>query len=112
GVVLTFYAAVMGAFLLLFIAWPEGYVAQVEGMSWRGWLAVFYMGIGASGIGYLLYNLSVPRVGPTRTSGVVYSWVPVWTAVLAFLFFGEPITGEMVGSAALVLIGLRLMMMP
>ena len=63
-----------------------------------------------SGIGYLLFNLSVAKIGPTRTAGVVYSLVPVFVAILALLFFAEAITFVMIASGGLILIGLRLMM--
>jgi drug/metabolite transporter (DMT)-like permease len=68
------------------------------------------MGVGASGIGYLLFNLSVAKIGPTRTAGFVYSLVPVFVAILALLFFAETITLVMIASGGLILLGLRLMM--
>ena len=42
--------------------------------------------------------------------GVVYSLVPVFVALLAVFFFGEAITLVMLASAALVLMGLHLML--
>jgi len=64
----------------------------------------------ASGVGYLLYTYSVASLGPTRTSGAVYGLVPIFVAVLAWLFFKEPITLPMVFSMLLVLTGLRLIL--
>ena len=65
------------------------------------------MGVFASGLGYLTYNLSIERIGPTRTSSFVYSTVPVFVAALATVFFAEAITTIMVASTVLILIGLR-----
>ena len=68
------------------------------------------MGIGASGLGYLLYNMSIREIGPTRTASFVYSVVAVLVAILAFLFFAEAITAIMIVAAVLILSGLHLMM--
>ncbi len=68
------------------------------------------MGICGSGLGYLLYNLSIREIGPTRTSSFVYSVIPIIVAVLALLFFAQTITLVMVASMALILIGLRMML--
>jgi drug/metabolite transporter (DMT)-like permease len=67
-----------------------------------------YMGVGASGIGYLLYNLSIAGIGPTKTAGLVYSAVPVFVALLALLLLGETLTPELLISVALILLGLNL----
>ena len=82
----------------------------MRGMSRQSLLSVLYMGVFASGLGYYTYNLSIDVIGATRTAGVVYSLVPVLVALLAVAFFGEAITPVMLGSAVLVLLGLRLML--
>ncbi len=110
GFTLTFYATLFGALLLILFAPSEDCFRQIRQISPASFLAVIYMGAGASGAGYLLYNLSIAGIGPTRTSGLVYSFLPMFVAILAFLIFGEPITLVMVFSAALILLGLRLMM--
>ena len=67
-------------------------------------------GVCGSGLGYLLYNLSIRKIGPTRTSSFVYSVIPLIVAVLALLFFQQPITPIMIGSLVLILIGLQMML--
>ena len=61
------------------------------------------MGIGASGIGYLLYNMSVREIGPTRNTSFVYSIVALLVAGLALVFFGEAITWAAGAAAGLIL---------
>jgi len=104
----TFLSALfaVGAMLPLIIF--EDLPGQLRAISLPSVLALLYMGIAASGIGYLLYNMSIKQIGPTRTSGVVYSTVPVFTAALALLFFAEPLTVPMLISTALVIVGLRM----
>lgn len=110
GFTLTFYATLFGVVLLLFLAPLEGPVGQIRGISRASLLSVLYMGICGSGLGYLLYNLSIREIGPTRTSSFVYSVIPLIVAVLALLFFGQSITSTMVASTVLILVGLRMML--
>jgi drug/metabolite transporter (DMT)-like permease len=63
-----------------------------------------------SGLGYLLYNLSIREIGPTRTSSFVYSVIPLMVAVLASQFFQQPITPIMIASMVLILTGLQMML--
>lgn len=107
GYTLTFYAALSGVIQLIFLAVPEGAIAQVQSMSVASIGAIAYMGVGASGVGYFLYNLSVKDVGPTQTSSFVYSLVPIFVAILAFLFFRETVTPIMVASMVLIVVGLN-----
>ncbi len=66
------------------------------------------MGVVSSGIGYMLYNVTVKVIGPTRTSCSVYSATPVLVIILAYWIFSEAITVVSVLSAALVSLGLYL----
>jgi drug/metabolite transporter (DMT)-like permease len=107
GLALSYYSALFGVAQLLLCVIPELRNDGLPTLSWQSILGVFYMGIGASGIGYLLFTLSTQRIGPTKSTSIVYSGVPVWVALLAWLFFGEPVTPWMVVSMGLILLGLR-----
>ncbi|MFC2132976.1 DMT family transporter [Bacteroidota bacterium] len=110
GYTVTYFATCFGVILLMLLATTENFASQLNSISIVSVWSVVYMGIAASGIGYLLYNYSIKEIGPTRTSSLVYSIVPIFVAVLAFIFFDENITFIMIGSICLVLAGLRLMM--
>jgi drug/metabolite transporter (DMT)-like permease len=107
GFTITFYASLFGVVLLSFLALSENVSEQVRNISSASLFGVLYMGICASGLGYFLYNLSIREIGPTKTSSFVYSLVPILVAILAFLFFRQPITLVMVSSMILIFIGLR-----
>jgi drug/metabolite transporter (DMT)-like permease len=107
---LTWYAVLGGVVVLGLLGFVEQPLAQVAAMSATSLYSIVYMGVFASGVGYLLYTYSVASLGPTRASGVVYGLVPVFVSVLAWMFFKEPITLPMVFSALLVLTGLRLIL--
>lgn len=112
GLALSYYGALFGVVQLLFLVVPELLRTGFPSLSPASILGVFYMGIGASGIGYLLFTLSTQRIGPTKSTSIVYSGVPVWVALLAWLFFQEPVTPWMLVSMALILLGLRTVLKP
>ncbi|MGC9524420.1 MAG: DMT family transporter [Limnospira sp.] len=110
GLTLTYYAVLFGMIVLSFLTFREDAIAQIKNMSWQSTLSVFYMGIGASGIGYLQYSRSVAQIGPTRTASFVDSFVPIFVAILAFIFFREAMTPAMVASAIAIVLGLNFML--
>lgn len=110
GFTLTFYATLFGVLMLLFLAPQEAPLGEIQAISRASLLAVLYMGIGGSGLGYLLYNLSIREIGATRTSSFVYSVIPLMVAVLALLFFQQSITPTMIASMVLILVGLHMML--
>jgi drug/metabolite transporter (DMT)-like permease len=110
GFTLTFYATLFGVLMLLFLAPQEAPLGEIQKISRASLLSVIYMGICGSGLGYLLYNLSIREIGPTRTSSFVYSVIPLIVAVLALLFFQQPITLIMIVSMVLILVGLQMML--
>jgi drug/metabolite transporter (DMT)-like permease len=109
---LTFHAALFGLPVLVVLSLIEHPFVRISAMTSAAYWAILYMGLIASGIGYLLYNMSIHRIGPTRTASVVYSIVPVTVAGLAALFFGEPITIIVALSVVLVVIGLNFVLRP
>lgn len=112
GFTLTLHAVIVGVTILFFMALSEGWWNQAAAMSTHAAISVVYMGIGASGIGYLLYNTSIAKIGPTKTSAIVYSSSPLFVALLAWYFFGEVVTIIMVISAILILAGVYLAILP
>jgi len=110
GFTLTFYSILFGVLILVLIVPRESALGEVRQMSVASLVSVLYMGVCGSGIGYLLYNLSIREIGPTRTSSFVYSVIPLIVAVLAWVFFRQAITPIMVASVILILLGLRWML--
>lgn len=112
GLAMSYYGALFGVAQLMLLVLPELAQTGWPELSWPSILGVFYMGIGASGIGYLLFTLSIQRIGPTKSTSIVYSGVPVWVALLAWLFFSEPVTPWMIVSMGLILFGLHTVLQP
>ena len=88
----------------------EGGASQIAGISLESTLSMLYMGVFASGMGYLLYNYSINNVGPTKTSTLINSAVPFFVAFLAFMFFGETVNVAMGVSIVFIIVGVNLVM--
>ncbi len=112
GLAMSYYGALFGVMQLLLLVTPTLLKTGLPSLSVASILSVFYMGIGASGIGYLLFTISTQRIGPTKSTSIVYSGVPVWVALLAWLFFKEPVTPWMLVSMGLILVGLKTVLQP
>ena len=71
-------------------------------------LNILYLGLGASALCFVTWNLAVKVLGAVKTSVYIYM-VPVITVVTSVLVLKEPVMGaEKKGRAALVLQGLSL----
>ncbi len=98
-----------GVIVLAGLTTASGGRPEIAGMSARALGAIVYVGAFASGLDYLLYTFSIARLGPTRTSSVVYWTVSLRVALLALATLGEPITAESLANIALVIAGLLLL---
>ena len=68
-------------------------------------LAIFYVGIFAALVAYLLWNKAIQVVGPART-GMIYYSLPLFSGFLAYLVLGEAISSIHFYSALLVVSGI------
>ena len=107
GLAMSYYGALFGVLQLCLLVIPELLQTGLPSLSVASMLGILYMGVGASGIGYLLFTISTQRIGPTKSTSIVYSGVPVWVALLAWLFFQQPVTPWMIVSMCLILLGLK-----
>ena len=67
--------------------------------------AILYLGLGASVICFLLWNISIHRLGAGRTA-LFGNLIPVFTSIEAVLFLNEKITSIYIISFILVVAGL------
>jgi drug/metabolite transporter (DMT)-like permease len=66
-------------------------------------LAVLYVGISPTVIGFLSWNGGVRRLGPGGAM-VFYNTLPLYGALLAYLFLGEEIGWVHVAGGALIIV--------
>lgn len=77
-------------------------------ISASSWLALFYSGILGTGLGLILFNVGLRRVGSAYTAGII-SLVPVLALVVGALTLDEPVTTVKVVGGACVLGGVALL---
>jgi drug/metabolite transporter (DMT)-like permease len=81
--------------------WP----AQMPGASL--WLAVLALGIGCTGVAYVLYFRLIARTGALRAASVTFL-IPVFGTLWGVLFLDESISAQMIGGGAIILAGTML----
>ena len=102
GVAITFGSL---AYLPFGLAASEA--AAFERLSPAGWASVAYLVVLTSIVAYLLYYWAMKHAEASRVA--IYSNLqPVFTALLAWGLYGEPITSAFVAGGGLVLLGVVL----
>lgn len=81
--------------------WPAGSPSLVA------WLAAIALGIGCTGLAYILYFRLIGNVGPTRAIAVTFL-IPGLGMLYGALFLAEPVTLEMVAGCVVILLGTAL----
>lgn len=76
--------------------WPE---APIPAVSWACAIA---LGVVCTGFAFLMFYRLIARIGPARASTVTYL-VPMFGALFAWMFLGEPVTLAMLIAGALIL---------
>ncbi|HNQ80721.1 MAG TPA: DMT family transporter [Candidatus Aminicenantes bacterium] len=106
---LKFTAITVGLGALAYFPFCAGAISRI---SWRSVSPAAWAGLGFSAVfslvvGYLVWYVSVRRVGNVRTA--VYSnLTPVFTALFALLILGEALRPRQIGGAAVILLGVFL----
>jgi drug/metabolite transporter (DMT)-like permease len=84
----------------------------VGATAWHGFplhvlVAVIILGVFCTAIAYLLYFRLIKRIGPTKALTVTFL-SPVFGVLWGVVVLHEPLTWNMVGSFAIILIGVRI----
>jgi drug/metabolite transporter (DMT)-like permease len=72
------------------------------GSEWLGWLMLAVLAVGPTLMGFGLYNMSL-RYLPSSTANLVVMIEPVFTAIFAFVVFGEVLTTTQLAGGMLIL---------
>ena len=100
---ITLYESVIASVLML----PMALCHMPAVLSTQNlWVSIVLMGLVATGFGYLIEVRGLIELG-TTVSGIYVNFLPVFTAVAGYLFFGQPMTLlQLAGSALVILCGL------
>lgn len=74
-------------------------------MNWGILSALVYIGVGASVVSFLSWNLSVERIGMVR-AGIIYNSIPLFASLEAALVLGESMTVPQTIGGVLVIGGI------
>jgi drug/metabolite transporter (DMT)-like permease len=78
------------------------------GSSLSGWSILFFLGVAPTLGGFGLYTLSIRYLSPT-VSNLIATLEPVFTAIWAYLFLSEVLTGMQLAGSLLLLLGVILL---
>lgn len=101
------YITVLGGLFFLPFSLAENSTLLALSMSTSSWIAIAYLSITCSLLGYYIWFYSVERVGATVTSSILFG-EPLVTVVLAAAFVGEKITPPIAVGGILIFAGVYL----
>ncbi|WP_172142626.1 DMT family transporter [Brevibacillus sp. HB1.3] len=97
----TLYAGIFGVALML----PFNITTfTISNTDWTFWLSLFYVGVMATVVSMVLWNVGVQKVGAT-SAGMFLNFNPIFTAILAFLLLGERMTIIQLLGSVIVIVG-------
>jgi drug/metabolite transporter (DMT)-like permease len=103
-VVVTASLMSAGALLLLPFAAVEIALKGVPRVDGASWLALLYLGAGASGIAYLMYNDALRHMDASQ-AGVYTNLIPIVGVITGVVVLGEPLSLRAVLGGAIVMAG-------
>jgi drug/metabolite transporter (DMT)-like permease len=101
------YSCIIGAAALLFPAYLEGMTGEMGGYTLSVWVAIIYLALFGSALGFSWYYQGIQVIGPSR-AGVFINLVPVSAVFLAWLLLRETMHFSLIGGAVLVTGGVYL----
>jgi drug/metabolite transporter (DMT)-like permease len=106
---MTTYMLLIGAVCLLGISFfiePQG-TSNMAGGTMLIWGIFLVSAIFATGVGHILYNLAIERIGAGETA-IFNNLIPFFAIVGAFIFLGEPVLLSQVIGFLLIMSGVLL----
>lgn len=101
------FSCLAGMLMLLPPALNEGLLTQMAGLSVKGWMAVLYLGIFGTALGFVWFYDGIREIGASRAA-VFINFVPVSAAAMGAWLLGEPVDASLLAGGALVLAGVAL----
>jgi drug/metabolite transporter (DMT)-like permease len=98
------WAILLGFLMILFFVPFESYPAKVD---WSVWMALAYLGICGSVLGFVWYYEGIQKIGPVKTSAF-NNLIPIFAMILSVVILGETIHGYTLYGSAMVIGGVFL----
>ncbi len=98
------WSILLGFLMILFFVPFETYPTKVD---WTVWLALAYLGICGSVLGFVWYYEGIQKIGPLKTSAF-NNLIPIFAMILSVIVLGETIHGYTIYGSAMVIGGVFL----
>jgi drug/metabolite transporter (DMT)-like permease len=107
SLVITAFVTGIGALLLLPLAIFELWSQHLPKLSLGAWLGVSYLGVFASGAGYLLYNYALKHMAASQV-GVFTNIIPIVGVLTGVIALGEPLSWQAILGGVVVMVGVAM----
>lgn len=87
----TAWVFLFGLIQIIPLILMEGVWMNALSFSFNAWFSIVFMAIGSSVLGYLIQQMSIKRIGVSRTS-LFINLVPIFATIFAHFVLGDPIT--------------------
>jgi drug/metabolite transporter (DMT)-like permease len=101
---LTAYVFLFCVLILLPAVIIENPASYIGNVTSKGWGSLLYMATFASVIAYMLQQVSVKRIGPSKTS-LYINLIPLFSMIMAYFILGEKVTIQKVLAGAMIISG-------
>ena len=101
------YVTMLGGLCLIPFAWAENSLHHIFTMSPYSWLAVLFLSLTCSLVGYYIWFYVLKQVGAAVTSSFLFA-EPLVTVLFAVTFVGEKLTLTILAGGLLIFMGVYL----
>lgn len=106
-ITMTFYCFLVCVILSVPFTIMEQPWSYINNVTWKGWLSLVYMAALPSCIGYLIQQVSIKAIGPSKTTAFE-NLVPVFSIILSVAILGEKVVILKIVSAMIIILGVYL----
>ncbi|MCM0649217.1 DMT family transporter [Clostridium swellfunianum] len=103
-IILTFYSFLFCTILIIPFVVYEMPWELINSIPYYSFIAVIYMSIFPSVVGYLVQQISIKQIGPSKTS-IFINLVPIFSIILSVLILKETLNPIKLLTAALIILG-------
>ena len=98
----TAYVFLFGLIQITPLMLMENVLGSVFSYSLEAWVAIFFMALFSSVLGYLIQQVTISKIGVNKTS-LFINLVPLFVLVFSYLILGDPVTYINLVSAGIII---------